>query len=61
MAEAGGAEVFCRDLVMPVKTAAPFVSIQQASSIPMFTRASVAMLALVLSAMGVFMARRRNA
>lgn len=61
MNESGGAEVFCMDLVVPLKTATPFVSVQGTSSIPMLSRASVVLLAGMLSTVGAFAARRRRA
>jgi len=60
MTESSGAEVFCLDLVEPLKTATPFVTIQGASNIPMLSRASMVMLAVMLSAMGLFVAQRRR-
>jgi len=61
MTEAGGAEVFCMGLVVPLKTATPFVSVQEPSNIPMLSRAGVVLLAGMLSAVGLFVARRRRA
>ena len=61
MTESSGSEVFCLDLVEPLKTATPFVTIQDASNIPMLSRASMVMLAVILSAMGLWVAQRRRA
>jgi hypothetical protein len=59
MTESGGAEVFCMDLVVPLKTATPFVTVQEATSLPLLSHAGVIVLTAMLSAMGIFATRRR--
>jgi hypothetical protein len=60
MTESSGAEVFCLDLLVPLRTATPFVTVQQISDVPTLSPASVIMLAAMLFAMGLFIAQRRN-
>lgn len=57
MDEAGGAGVFCMDIVVPFKTANPFVTVVQASDAPTLSTAGLILLALLLLATGVI-ARR---
>lgn len=62
MIESGGAEVFCMDLVVPLKTATPFVRIEQPPAIPIPTlsRSGMVMLAVMLFATALLSALRRS-
>ena len=59
MTEAGGAEVFCMDIVVPLKTATPFVRIQSVSNIPTLSDAGLAALTLMLTGVGLVGTWRR--
>ncbi|HLX27178.1 MAG TPA: hypothetical protein VKV24_01670 [Casimicrobiaceae bacterium] len=58
MAESGGAEVFCMDFVMPLETAAPFVSIEKPSNIPAISRSGSVGLTTMLLVIAFFVMRR---
>ena len=58
MTEASGAEVFCMDLIVPLKTAAPFVSIEKPPDIPTISRVGVVVLTTMLVAIAFFVVRR---
>jgi hypothetical protein len=60
MAESGGAKAFCLDLTEPLKTAAAFVAIQQASAVPALSRpAAILVLTLMLGVVAALGLRRR--
>ncbi len=59
MSESSGAEVFCLDLDVPFKTAAPFVTIQGAP-IPALSPAGATALAVMLCTAGFIVMRRRR-
>jgi len=63
MTEPGGAEVFCMDLIEPLKSAAPFVIIQRPSAVAIPTLApdGLAVVAVMICAIALLGKRRRGA
>jgi hypothetical protein len=59
MTESDGTRVFCMDLTEPFKTAAPFVTVQVVASTPTLSRAGELILVVMVSGLGLFMARQR--
>ncbi len=60
MNESGGAGIFCMDMVVPFKTATPFVSSQQVADTPTLSTAGVITLVVMLLATGLFAGARQN-
>jgi hypothetical protein len=61
MSESSGAEVFCMDLTVPLKTATPFVTVEKPSNIPAMSRSALIVLATLLVGVGTFVTWRRRA
>jgi hypothetical protein len=57
MTESSGPEVFCLDLTIPFKTAAPLVKVVSPSAVPLLSPADLALLALLVAACGLLAAR----
>jgi hypothetical protein len=57
MTEASGVDVFCLDLIVPLRGATPFVTIQE--DVPMLSRAGLVVLAALLFATGFWIAQQR--
>jgi hypothetical protein len=60
MTETGGARVFCMQMTVPLKSAAPFVSIENPPGVPVLSHAGMLATAVMLGSAGLLAARRRR-